>query len=54
LRIRDDWLTRWEGPLSAFWRYRVGDYRLPCRIEDDRVVVVVVQIAHRSKVYRKR
>ena len=41
-----------EGPLSGFWR--VGDYRLLCRIEDDCIVVVVVQIAHRSKVYRRR
>jgi mRNA interferase RelE/StbE len=43
-----------EGPLSGFWRYRIGEYRLLCRIEDDRVVVVVVQIAHRSKAYRRR
>lgn len=43
-----------EGTLSDFWRYRVGDYRLLCRIEDKRVIVVVLQIAHRSKVYRTR
>ena len=40
------------GPLSAFWRYWVGDYRLLCRIEDDQVVVLVVGIAHRREVYR--
>jgi mRNA interferase RelE/StbE len=34
------------------WRYRVGDYRLLALIEDDRVLVTVVEIGHRSDVYR--
>ncbi|MBP6964226.1 MAG: type II toxin-antitoxin system RelE/ParE family toxin [Armatimonadetes bacterium] len=42
-------------PLTAdragFWRYRVGDYRIVCRIEDDRVVVLVLAVGHRSTVY---
>jgi mRNA interferase RelE/StbE len=37
--------------LSGLWRYRVGDYRILCRLEDERVTVVVVQIGHRSTVY---
>lgn len=40
------------GPLSGFWRYRVGSYRLLCRIEDDRFLVLVVEIGHRREVYR--
>jgi len=35
----------------GLWRYRVGDYRIVCRIEDDKVVVLVVSVGHRSKVY---
>lgn len=31
--------------LGEFWRYRVGDYRIVCRIEDDELYVLVV---HRS------
>ena len=43
-----------EGPLSEFWRYRVGDYRIVCRIEDDVLVVLVVKIGHRREVYKLR
>ena len=38
------------GEPGAF-RIRVGDYRVLYEIEDDRLVVVVVKIAHRSTVY---
>lgn len=38
---------------SNFWRYRVGDYRILCRIEDDRLVVLVVELGHRREVYRR-
>ena len=40
------------GNLAGLWRYRVGDYRLIARIEDERLVIVMVRIEHRSKVYR--
>lgn len=34
------------------WKYRVGDYRLICDIQDRRVTVTVVRIGHRGKVYQ--
>ena len=34
------------------WRARVGDYRILYRIEDDRLVVLVIRIGHRREVYR--
>jgi mRNA interferase RelE/StbE len=37
--------------LAGLWRYRVEDYRLICRVEDDRVVVLVLQVGHRRDVY---
>jgi mRNA interferase RelE/StbE len=37
--------------LAGLWRYRIEDYRLICRIEEDRVVVLVLQIGHRREVY---
>ncbi|MEE8525573.1 MAG: type II toxin-antitoxin system RelE/ParE family toxin [Thermoanaerobaculia bacterium] len=40
------------GNLGGFWRYRVGDYRLICALEDDRLVVLIVGVGHRSTVYR--
>ncbi|WP_020484508.1 type II toxin-antitoxin system RelE family toxin [Methylomonas sp. MK1] len=41
-----------QGNLSGLWRYRVGDYRLLCRIEDDALVILVIEIGHRREVYR--
>ena len=38
--------------LTGLWRYRVGDFRLICDIHDGELVVLVLQIAHRSQVYR--
>ncbi len=38
--------------LRQFWKYRIGDYRLSCSIEDHRVLVTVVRVTHRSGVYR--
>ena len=38
--------------MGTFWRYRVGDYRIICEIQDDRLVVLVVGIGHRKKIYR--
>lgn len=36
---------------SGQWRYRVGNYRIICKIEDDKVIVLVLTIGHRSAVY---
>lgn len=36
---------------SGQWRYRVGDYRILVEIEDDKVLILVVRIRHRSEVY---
>ena len=38
--------------LSGLWRYRVGDYRVICSIEDHELVVLVLQIGHRRDVYK--
>jgi mRNA interferase RelE/StbE len=38
--------------LGEFWKYRVGSYRLICKIEDDRLVVLVLRVGHRKEVYR--
>ncbi|HZP24635.1 MAG TPA: type II toxin-antitoxin system RelE/ParE family toxin [Terriglobales bacterium] len=36
--------------LGEFWKYRVGDYRIVAKIEDDRLVVLVIQIGYRSEI----
>jgi len=38
--------------LGEFWKYRVGDYRLICKIEDHRLLVLVLRIGHRKEIYR--
>lgn len=48
-RLRGEALS---GNLSEFWKYRVGNYRLVCRIRDEELVVLVVKIGHRSEVYK--
>ncbi len=42
------------GGMNGLWRYRVGDYRIICRIEDDRLEILVVTLGHRSRIYDKQ
>ena len=37
---------------SGQWRYRIGDYRLICLIEDDKLVILALSVGHRSEVYK--
>jgi mRNA interferase RelE/StbE len=41
-----------SGQLSEFWRYRVGDYRVICKIEDEAITILVIEIGHRREIYR--
>ncbi|WP_071881548.1 type II toxin-antitoxin system RelE family toxin [Cyanobium gracile] len=44
-----------EGPGGQPFRsrrYRVGDHRVICLIEDEQLVVLVVGVSHRSEAYR--
>lgn len=36
---------------SGQWRYRIGDYRLICEIEDDKIVILILSIGHRREIY---
>ena len=38
--------------LGEFWKYRVGDWRLICQIEDPRITITVVRLGNRREVYR--
>lgn len=40
------------GNLKSFWRYRVGDHRLICKIEDEILTVLVVRVRYRREVYK--
>ncbi len=38
--------------LGSYWKYRVGDWRIICAIEDERIVVRVLRIGNRREIYR--
>ena len=37
---------------SGQWRYRIGDYRLICQIEDEKLIILALSVGHRREVYR--
>ncbi len=37
-----------KGNMSDKWRYRVGDYRILAKIEDDKILISVIEIGHRK------
>jgi mRNA interferase RelE/StbE len=41
-----------KGKLSGLWRYRLGDYRIICKIQDYKVTVLVLNIKHRKNIYK--
>lgn len=38
---------------SGQWRYRVGDYRLICQINDNELVILALSVGHRRDVYKE-
>lgn len=39
--------------LGAFWKYRVGDWRLICEIRDTQILIIVLGLGNRREIYRK-
>ena len=40
-----------KGDMSGLWRFRAGDYRIICDVQDDDNIIVVHRIGHRREVY---
>ncbi|MDY2980077.1 MULTISPECIES: type II toxin-antitoxin system RelE family toxin [Fusobacterium] len=40
------------GNKKGIWRYRVGNYRVLCDIQDEVLTILVLEIGHRSKIYK--
>ena len=36
---------------SGQWRYRIGDYRLICEIQDENIIILVLEIGHKKSIY---
>ena len=41
-----------KGDKIDQWRYRIGDYRLIVKIEDDKLIILLIKIGHRKEVYK--
>jgi mRNA interferase RelE/StbE len=42
-----------KGPkLGEYWRYRVGEYRIICNIQDGQVCILVIEIGNRQDIYK--
>jgi len=39
------------GDKAGLWRYRIGDYRVVCQLEDDQLIVLIVSVGHRKEIY---
>ena len=39
------------GDKTGLWRYRVEDYRIICKFQDDRFVILVIEVGHRKEIY---
>jgi len=46
------WGKALQGEKRGLWRYRVGDYRLICDIQDARITILVLELGHRKDIYR--
>jgi mRNA interferase RelE/StbE len=40
-----------KANLAGLWRYRVGDYRIICRVQDNDWIVLILAVGHRKTIY---
>lgn len=45
------WGSALSGGLGEFWRYRIGDYRVICKIADKELKVFLIKLGHRRDIY---
>lgn len=41
-----------QGSLAGLCRYRAGDYRILTKVDDGKLIICIVDVDHRSSVYR--
>jgi mRNA interferase RelE/StbE len=39
-----------KGNLAGSWRYRVGNYRIICQIQDKKLLILALEVGHRSNI----
>ncbi|MFB9899573.1 type II toxin-antitoxin system RelE/ParE family toxin [Cerasicoccus arenae] len=45
-------LKQLKGELNNIWRYRSGNYRILCQLQDDVFIVLVLEAGHRKDIYK--
>ena len=43
-----------RGEMAGLWRYRIGDYRIICEIQDQQLVVLALAVGYRREIYLRR
>ena len=43
-----------RGDMAGLWRYRIGDYRVICEIQDQQLIVLALAVGHRREIYLRR
>lgn len=41
-----------KGNLKNYWRYRIGNYRVIVDIQEDKLVVLAINVGHRKSIYK--
>ena len=41
-----------KGDRKDQWRYRVGDYRIIAKIDDGKLIILIIKIGHRREIYK--
>lgn len=41
-----------QANKTGLWRYRVGDFRIVCEIQDEKLIVLALTIGHRENIYK--
>lgn len=50
-RVHGNGLT---SDRSGQWRYRIGDYRVLADIQDDKLLILVIEVGHRREIYDRK
>ena len=41
------------GDKKGYWRYRIENYKIICEIEQDKLIITIIEVGHRSTVYKR-
>ncbi|RKX78449.1 MAG: type II toxin-antitoxin system mRNA interferase toxin, RelE/StbE family [Spirochaetes bacterium] len=44
-------IKRLKGQYSDYYRYRIGDYRLFYKIDEEKILIFIIDIKHRKEAY---